>query len=75
MLLKKDNMEIPVKLIYKGEKFNWLLYLILKYPNKNWNWEGLSNNPNITWETIYNDPNQPWDWFVLSKKEYLRKNN
>src|SRR6476620_8855776 len=29
---------------------NQLIQLLGKYPNKLWNWYGISRNPNITWE-------------------------
>ena len=28
--------------------------------NKNWNWRGLSRNPNITWEIVQANPDKPW---------------
>ncbi len=66
LLLKKDNLDIPPELIYKGGKFNWLLYFLLKYPEKRWGWYGISSNPNITWEIIQKYSNLPWNWNGLS---------
>ncbi len=66
LLLQKDNLDIPPELIYKNGKFNWLLYFLLKYPEKNWNWSGISSNPNITLEIIQAYPDKPWNWFGLS---------
>jgi hypothetical protein len=34
----------------------------MDYPDKNWNWTGLSENPNITWEIVRDYPDKPWDW-------------
>jgi len=31
------------------------------YPNKPWNWYGLSNNPNITFDIVKAYPDKPWD--------------
>ncbi len=67
LLLKKDNLDIPPELIYKGGKFNWLLYFLLKYPNKDWDWFGISSNPNITWEIIQRYPGLSWKWSELSR--------
>ena len=36
--------------------------LILKYPNKDWNWEGISKNPNISIEFIETYTDKPWCW-------------
>jgi hypothetical protein len=29
------------------------------FPNENWNYDELSENPNITWDIIKNNPNKP----------------
>ena len=42
------------------------MYLLEKYPNKPWNWEWISYNPNITMEFIEKYPNKPWDWHWMS---------
>jgi len=31
-------------------------------PDKDWNWNGISLNPNITWEIIQNNPDKNWSW-------------
>jgi len=49
---------------------NHLLILLKKYPNKPWNWYGLSCNPNITWEIVQNNPNKPWSWDGLSFNQF-----
>ena len=36
--------------------------LIINYPNKNWNWEVLSENLNISLEFISNNLDKPWVW-------------
>ncbi len=63
--------DIPEKLIYQKRKFNWLLYMIIKFPEKSWNWYGVSKNPNITWEIIQQYPNWQWDWYALSKNSNI----
>ena len=32
---------------------NSLYELIKRFPNKPWDWDALSENPNITWEFVY----------------------
>ena len=46
---------------------NPLLYLLEKYPNKPWDWQGISQNPNITMSIIEKYPNKPWDWQWISR--------
>ena len=41
--------------------------IVEKYPNKPWNWNRLSSNPNITMEFIEKYPDKPWDWNELSR--------
>ena len=33
-----------------------------KYPDKPWDWYGLSCNPNITMEIVEKYPDKPWNW-------------
>jgi len=40
--------------------------LLQLYPDKPWNWYGLSSNPNISWEIVCSNPDKPWDWYELS---------
>jgi hypothetical protein len=35
-------------------------------PEKPWNYESLSENPNITWEIVDANPQIPWDFHLLS---------
>ena len=46
---------------------NDLLILLYLFPDKPWNWNGLSANPNITWEIVQENPDKPWDWSWLSE--------
>ena len=48
---------------------NELEKLLLKYPEKpwNWGWNGISRNPNITMEIIEKHPEKPWDWNGISR--------
>ena len=39
---------------------------IEKYPDKSWNWEWISINPNITIDDIESNPNKPWEWGWIS---------
>lgn len=48
---------------------NELIRLLEKYPEKNWNWERLSANPNITLEYIDKHPTSDkyrWNWLGIS---------
>ena len=41
--------------------------LILKYPEKPWDWEWISQNPNITMEMIEKYPEKSWNWEWISQ--------
>lgn len=41
--------------------------LLNKFPDKPWNWEKISRNPNITIEYILANPDKPWDWDSISE--------
>ncbi len=43
----------------------WFQY-ILDHPDKPWEYDMLSQNPNITWEIVKNNPYKPWDYNWLS---------
>ncbi len=43
-----------------------MMELVEKYPEKPWNWDGISYNPNITMEFIEKYLNKPWDWEEIS---------
>ena len=45
---------------------DWFQY-ILDHPEKPWNWQGISRNPNITWDIVEAHPEIPWDWWCLSE--------
>ena len=36
-------------------------------PDKNWNWEEISRNPNITMKFINDNPDKPWEWYFISE--------
>ena len=39
---------------------------ILDNPDKPWDWEWISKNPNINWEIIENNHDKDWDWYWIS---------
>ena len=43
-----------------------LIYLLEQFPDKEWNYNGLSANPNIDLKYILNNPDKPWNWSWLS---------
>ena len=45
---------------------NPLIYLLEKYPTKDWDWDGLSWNSNVTIDFVDLHPDKSWDWFGLS---------
>lgn len=40
-------------------------------PDKPWDWNYLSENPNITWEIVRDNPDKPWNYTDLSKNKFL----
>ena len=51
------------------------LYILLKlYPDKDWDWDEVSCNPNITWENVRDNPNQNWSWYKVSYNKFCRVN-
>ena len=54
---------ITIKLMNKLTDLEILLQL---FPNKNWNYDWLSQNPNITWEIIKENSKKPWNFNLLS---------
>jgi hypothetical protein len=46
---------------------NHLHKLITKFPDKPWNWECLSNNPNTTIDMVLANSDKPWRWSYLSE--------
>src|SRR5438552_157711 len=45
---------------------NHLLTLLKLFPDKDWDWGGISHNPNITWDVIQDNPDKEWDWNGIS---------
>ena len=39
---------------------------ILETPDKPWEWDYISCNPNITMKDIKENPDKPWDWYYVS---------
>ena len=54
---------------------NHLQSLLKKFPNKDWNWARLSENPNITFQNVLDYPDKPWDWIMLSKNPNITFQN
>ena len=46
---------------------NHLLTLLKLFPDEEWNWYGISQNPNITWGIVFNNANKPWKWGGISR--------
>ena len=45
--------------------------LIYKYPDKLWNWQWLSENPNITMDFVERHLDKPWNWNWLSENQHI----
>ena len=45
---------------------NELEKLLLKYPDKPWNWTSVSQNPNVTMKIVLANLDKLWDWYKLS---------
>jgi hypothetical protein len=52
-------------------KINHLLILLELYPNENWNYNALSENPNITWDFIKANLDKPWNFEQLSRTQCI----
>ena len=46
---------------------NITMEIVEKYPDKPWDWIGLSYNPNITMEIVEKYPDKPWNWIGVSR--------
>ena len=52
--------------INMNQKPSELEKLILKYPNKPWDWYWVSRNPNISMKFIKDNPDKQWVWEYIS---------
>ncbi len=67
----KSSMDRVAKLLGTASEkpllsVNHLAELIQRNPDKSWDWDYVSRNPNITWEYIQSNPDMPWDWDNVS---------
>lgn len=44
-----------------------LIDILKEYPEDEWEWEYISENPNIKMEDITNNPGLPWYWYKIDK--------
>ena len=59
---------------YKKLEKQWQKYwaqFILDNPNKPWNWDEMSRNPNITPDIIQQNLDKDWNWRYLSMNENI----
>ena len=74
-LLKEINLATSIlsklKLLKFTTKKLFFYDLVLLNPDKPWNWEYISENPNITWEIIQANPDKPWNWRHISKNSNI----
>ena len=45
--------------------------LLIEFPNKDWNWEAVSLNPNLTFEFVKKHIDKPWNWEDISQNYLL----
>ena len=51
---------------------NELIRILEAFPEKPWNWEKLSRNPNITMEFVSHHLDKPWIWKYLSSNPGIK---
>lgn len=54
-----------------NEMDNELIKLLKEFPNENWDYMKLSENPNITLEYVINHPDKQWDWCRLTRNKSI----
>ena len=52
---------------FKEEYYNKWFQYVLYHPDKPWDYDWLSKNPNITLDIVQNYPNKPWSYLWLSQ--------
>ena len=57
---------MQIKTHLNNEYSNKFFKLILDNPDKNWNWDYISRNPNITTKIILDNPDINWNWCFIS---------
>ena len=63
----KNNYHIFSKYIYILSKKEFITWeIVVNNSDINWDYDGLSGNPNITWEIIQANPDKPWSYDYLS---------
>ena len=64
---KKTFRKYLTNTVFKRrEKNGKFMDFINANPDKNWDWNGISRNPNITMEIINKNLDKPWKWFWIS---------
>ena len=48
------------------DSVSWFDYIKLT-PEKEWDYDDLSLNPNITWDIVSTNPDKPWNYSWLSR--------
>jgi hypothetical protein len=59
----------------KKQQNNQFIDLILSHPDKPWDWQIISSNPNITMQFIIDNPDKPWDWGTISRHPNITMQN
>jgi len=70
-MTKFTHAEKKAFLKTNGYDTGFLFRLVKTFPDINWDWEELSENPNITMEDIQENPDFPWNWRYISQNPNL----
>ena len=52
--------------------FSWIMYMILRFPEKPWDWAWLSRNPSVKMSDVLEHPEKPWNWAELSRNPGIK---
>ena len=47
--------------------------IVEKYPDKDWDWDNISGNPNITMGFIEKYSDKPWKWAKISRLDFSKE--
>ena len=64
--------------LLEEKRLEWFQF-ILDNPDKSWDWDEISGNPNISWKIVKDNPDKPWNWYHLSYNpnitlQYVKEN-
>ena len=51
-----------------GIPFPWLTWMLYRYPEKGWDYKGMSGNRLLTWDYVWEHREKGWDWSLMVEK-------